>query len=105
MSAERKLREPLQGQTGWLRLTPLGGLEIELYDYSSDAESWFGHDVAWVWTVETLEKLWEHLPERARYSSEALFDALTEVAPDARGLVRWLREKGAPVAEKFDSWA
>ncbi len=104
---EVKLVEPLPQQSGWLRLTEADCLEVELYDFSSDAQGWFGNDVAWVWVVESsaLPRVYARLAAEARCSDPALLAAIVDKGQHARGIVDWLRAAGVPVSEQFDSWA
>jgi len=87
-----------------------GGIELELYDFSPQAESSMGNDVAWLYRIEKAHKprLRELLAERtgrAVGDDESVLEAFAKAFEHVHAIRDWLREKGIPYEEKFDSWA
>lgn len=110
MSPEIRLKGPWDKTAAWARLTPEGALELELYDYSEEAERWMGNDVAWIWRVAPADlpaarQAIARIAPRALAGDEALLAALAEDFPHVHAVRDCLRQSGVPLAEKFDSWA
>ena len=109
---EVKLKSPFAGNqsTAWARIRPDGGIELELYDFSDEAQSSMGNDVAWIWTVDLAAKprFVELLAARAGAeipNDETLLDALARNFEHVHAIRAWMRENQIPFEEKFDSWA
>jgi hypothetical protein len=51
-----KLRGKLKGTASWVEIKPDGGLQLEFFDYSEDAQAIFGHDIAYLIQVSEHEK-------------------------------------------------
>jgi hypothetical protein len=107
-----KLNSPFRGNDSTAAATVLGdgGIQLDLYDYSDEAQSSMGHDVAWFWTVETAHKprLIELLEKRTGATiqdDQALLDLLAHEFSDVHAIRDWLRENNIPYEERFDSSA
>lgn len=93
--------------SGSARLTTEGSLELELYDFSDQAQQSMGNDVAWIWTVaaEDMPALLHMLPVEAALSDQALIDALVAAHGHVHAIRDWIRAQNIPLREDFDSWA
>jgi hypothetical protein len=107
---EVKLQGVLEKTASWARVLDDGRIELEYYDFSSDAEDWFGHDIAWMYYVEAGEKsricalLAEHTGVRID-GDRAMLDAMAANFRDVKLVRDWLKEKQIPIRQGFDSWA
>lgn len=109
---EIKLKSPFTGDqsTAWARVLGDGGIELGLFDFSDEAQSSMGHDVAWTWTIEPAQKprlleLLEERTGRAIRDYQTLLDVLAQNFSDVHAIRAWLREKQIPFKEEFDSRA
>jgi len=107
-----KLKSPFQGtqSSASARVREDGGIDLDLYDFSDEAQSSMGNDVAWIWRIDTAQRprLVELLEERtgtAIRDDQALLDAFARHFPHVHAIRDWLKEKGIAYEEKFDSWA
>ena len=105
-----KINSPWQKSAAWARVLEDGRIELELYDYSPEAQANMGNDVAWLYRVETagMPRLLALLQERtgsAIASDEALLDAFAKGFSHVHAIRDWLRENQIPYEEIFDSWA
>ncbi len=102
-----KIRSPWPKSSAWARIITDGSLELELYDFSSQAESSMGGDVAWIWTVEAddIPQLLSHLPAQAGDGDQALLTMLILSFTDVHAIRDWIRKKQIPLREDFDSQA
>jgi hypothetical protein len=87
-----------------------GGIELELYDFSDEAQSSMGNDVAWIWKIDAAQRprLVELLEGRTGApirDDQTLLDALAQSFSHVHAIRDWLKEEGIPYEEKFDSWA
>ena len=105
-----KLKGPWDHSAAWARVMADGRLELELYDFSEEAQSSMGNDVAWIWSVaaadvpRVLELLQEKTGE-AISGDKQLLAAFKKHFEHVHAVRNWLREKQIPLDEKFDSWA
>src|SRR5437879_974967 len=99
-----KLKGILDHTASWARVLADGRIELEYYDFSPDAQEWFGNDVAWTYRIEASEKprLYALL---AVTDDRAMLDAIAATFGDAKAVRDWLQENGVPYIEEFDSWA
>jgi hypothetical protein len=107
---EIKLKSSWKQSSAWARVLEDGRIELELYDFSQDAQDHMGNDVAWIWRVETariprLLKLLEERTGTAIRDDQALLDAFARNFPHVHAIRDWFKEKWIPYEEKFDSWA
>jgi hypothetical protein len=87
-----------------------GRVELEFYDYSPAAQDHFGNDVAWMYRIAASEKprLIQLLAEETGTSvtdDQTMLDAFATKFPDTWFVKDWLKTKGVPFEEEFDSWA
>lgn len=107
-----KLKSPWDHSAAWARVMVDGSVELELYDFSEQAQSSMGNNVAWIWSfkAEHVPRVIELLKEHCRNvteigSDEALLEALARHFAHVHAVRDWLREKQIHLEEKFDSWA
>lgn len=105
-----KIKSPWDHSAAWARVTHDGGIELELYDFSDQAQSSMGNDVAWIWSVTAADKprvveLLQELTGTAIADDAALLEAFAKHFPHVHAVRNWMREKQIPLEEKFDSWA
>lgn len=94
----------------WARLMANGCLELELYDFSDQAQSSLGNDVAWIWTVagrhrSKVARLLEEKTGTTMVDDGAMLDTLAKSFPHVHAVRDWLVEKRIPVEENFVPWA
>jgi hypothetical protein len=90
-----------------------GSLVVELYDFSPEAERWFGNDVAFLLKVSAPDK--EQMLARLQAGQPPLPDAsdradlllrlIAERFSDYFAVKQWLEENAIPYQKEFDSWA
>ena len=104
---EMKIRSPWEKSSAWARVITDGSLELELYDFSPQAQSSMGGDVAWIWTVEAqdMPQLLSLLPSQAREGDQGLLTMLILSFMDVHAIRDWIREQKIPLREDFDSSA
>ncbi|MCC6368033.1 MAG: hypothetical protein IT165_31295 [Bryobacterales bacterium] len=105
-----KLRSPWDKSAAWARVLTDGRLELELYDFSPEAQAHMGNDVAWMYRVSPVHmpKLYELLEKRTGspiVNDEMLLQVIAETFAHAHAVRDWLRENTIPFEEEFDSWA
>lgn len=105
-----KLRGLLPQTASWARILDDGRLELEHYDFSGDAEKWFGHDVAWIYRVQPADKprVYELLVTRSGKKitdDQTMLDAFVWLFRDVKEIRDLLKENGVLYEEVFDSWA
>ena len=98
------LKAPWSGASAWASINGNGDLELELFDYSDEAASSLGGDVAWIWTVEKKEisRITNLLGVCGK---TAMLNAFAERFANVHAVRDWLKAQGIPVHEKFDSQA
>jgi hypothetical protein len=89
-----------------------GGLVVELYDFSADAHTWLGNDVAFLLELGPAEKdavlrqlLGGHDAPNARDRDALLLQLVAERFDDYYAVEQWLNEQGIPFRKRFEPWA
>ncbi len=110
-----KLANGLPHTASWARIAEDGSLVVELYDFSPDAETWFGNDVAFLLHVRPRDKqrvLAHLLRERAGTDGDDDSDADTKLLrlmgerfADYYAVKEWLDQNGIPYGKEFEPWA
>lgn len=101
-----KLASPWDKSAAWARVMEGGRLELELYDFSDEANAHLGNDVAWIWKVsaeDTAQAMWQ-LGVKAR-DYPALLQKIRDQFPTVHKARDWFKASGFAVEELFDSWA
>ena len=112
---EVKLSSGLPHTASWARLAEDGSLIVELYDFSPDAEKWFGNDVAFLLHVRPRDKkrvLAQLLREQAGADADDHADAdatllrlVHERFADYYAVKEWLDRNGVVYDKEFEPWA
>lgn len=108
-----KLRGVLERTASSAEIKSDGGLTVELYDFSREAEEMFGNDVAFLLKISSDDKnkiLLRLMAERSQMSDTPdrdglLLRLLQERFADYYEVKRWLEENEIPFQKEFDSWA
>jgi hypothetical protein len=90
-----------------------GSLVVQLYDFSSEAEKWFGNEVAFLLKVSPSDKgkmlscLLGGQKQMVDESQEddLLLQLLKERFTDYHDVKQWMEENEIPYEKEFDSWA
>ena len=108
------LRNVLAHTASWASIEPDGGLLVELYDFSPEAHSCLGNDVAFLLHVAAADKE-RLLAELLRYragdvpdasrSDAALLQLLREGFEDYYAVKEWFEQHAIPYRKEFDPWA
>jgi hypothetical protein len=103
-----KLKGILPHSASWARILEDGRIELEFYDHSPEAENHLGGDVAWMYRIAATERLRliELLEARTGAmitGDQSLLDAIAAAFRDTWAVRDWLKEKGVPYDEQFDS--
>lgn len=78
-----------------------GHLKVEFYDFSETAQEMFGNDIAYVLTVEEMEKLFALV----RRDEKSLAPWVAENFMDYFGFERWLKDNEIRFSVEWESWA
>ena len=103
-----KLRGGLENTASTVRVEDDGRLVIEFYDFSSEAQSAFGNDVAYLVTVAPAEVSRVALLLGVAENEAAgppLLERMNERFFSYFDAKKWLDENAIPYVEAFDSWA
>lgn len=105
-----KLGSPWDGASAWATILEDGCIQLELYDHSKEAESRFGNDVAWNYTIQPAEKprlidALAKLTGQPIAGDKAILGTFAEAFEDVHAIRDWLKQEEIPFKESFDSWA
>jgi hypothetical protein len=108
-----RLRGVLDKTASWARIAGDGSLVVELYDFSADAEKWFGNDVAFLLHVAAADKprmlarLRGDVAESARddAADAVLLRLVRERFDDYYAVKEWLDREGIAYRKEFEPWA
>ncbi len=108
-----KLKGVLEHTASSAEIKSDGSLVVELYDFSSEAEQFFGNDVAFLLIVSASDKdkVLSRLMEKQAQTpdianpDELLLRLLKDRFVDYYAVKQWLEENGIPYQKEFDSWA
>jgi hypothetical protein len=107
-----KLKGVLENTTTSVEIMDDGSMVIEFYDFSKEAESSFGNDVAYILTVNCSEK--EKVLLRLAKKQEMtdnldkdkiLLRLMEEQFKDYFEIQEWLQANGIEYRKSFDPWA
>ena len=102
MTEKTKLTGGPEKTVTWIWLDAEGGqLHVEYYDFSEDAQRFFGNDIAYTLTVKEMDKLFS----AAKRDETSLMDLLQENFKSYFGIKRWLEENGIGFSIETESWA
>ncbi len=107
-----RLRGVLPHTASCVAIDERGGLVVELYDFSPEAHTCLGNDVAFLMHLGTAEKahVLRRLIEGRQPADAADRDALVlhliaERFADYYDVKRWLEAEGIPYRDEFVPWA
>jgi hypothetical protein len=109
-----KLKGDMPHAAHTAEITADGGLVVELYDFSDDAHSSLGNDVAFLLRLsseakgELLSKLIETggpLESAGGQEDDLVLRLLSERFATYHDVQKWLQEHAIPFQKEFDSWA
>ncbi|HEY0383599.1 MAG TPA: hypothetical protein VGC72_15520 [Candidatus Elarobacter sp.] len=114
MTAEKrvKLRGVLAQTASWATIGDDGGLVVELYDFSAEAHTWLGNDVAFLLKIGAAEKgemsarlLAASSRADAPDDDERLLRCMQERFADYHAVKDWLEDQGIAFRKEFEPWA
>jgi hypothetical protein len=76
-------------------------LKVEYYDFSQEAQNAFGNDIAYILTINEMEKLFSITNQ----NENSVIDWLTRNFQSYFGIKQWLEENGIGFEKQIDSWA
>jgi hypothetical protein len=76
-------------------------LKVEFYDFSETAQEMSGNDIAYVLTVEEMDKLFALV----KRDENSLAPWVAENFMDYFGIERWLKDNGISFRVDRESWA
>jgi hypothetical protein len=101
MAEKIKLTGGLDKTVTWIWLDNDGLLKVEYYDFSEDAQSMFGNDIAYTMTVVQMSKLYSV----AEQHETSLSRWITENFQSYFGIKKWLEENEIDFRVERESWA
>jgi hypothetical protein len=105
-----KLRGKLKGTASWVEIKADGGLQLEFFDYSEDAQAIFGHDIAYLIQVSEQEKqqamAFLNISDDGMANPDlVLLERLEESFVDYFECKEWLDAHGVSYQKEFDAMA
>jgi len=102
MTEKTKLTGGPEKTVTWIWLDPAGGqLNVEYYDFSEEAQRFFGNDIAYTLTVTEMSKLYSD----AKQTESLLIQWMTENFKSYFGIKQWLEEHKISFAVEIESHA
>ena len=106
---KRKLRGKLKGTASWIEIRADGGMQLEFFDYSEDAQAIFGHDIAYLIQVSAHEKrrvmAFLNIHGALMHPDHLLLERIEESFVDYFECKEWLDAHGIAYQKEFDSMA
>jgi hypothetical protein len=107
-----KLRGVLAQTASWATIGDDGGLVVELYDFSAEAHTWLGNDVAFLLELGATAKdaalarlLGGQQPPNESERDALLLQLVAERFDDYYAVERWLNDQGISFRKQFEPWA
>jgi hypothetical protein len=100
MTEKTKLTGGLEKTVTWIWLEN-NQLKIEYYDFSEEAHNAFGNDIAYILTVNEMEKLYSATSQ----NEITLIQWLSENFKSYFDIKKWLEENKISYKKEIDSWA
>jgi hypothetical protein len=105
-----KLRGKLKGTVSWVEIKTDGGLRLEFFDYSEDAQVFLGHDVAYLIHLSPEEKrqvmAFLNIGENdLTHPDVMLLERIEESFADYFEFKEWLDAHGISYQKEFDAMA
>ncbi len=103
--ARVKLRGVLERTASWAYVDGRGELVVELYDFSPDAHTWLGNDVAFLLHVAAADKARVIAELGGAGDDGALLRLLRERFEDYYAVKEWFDQHAIPYRREFEPWA
>jgi hypothetical protein len=100
MTEKTKLNGGLSKTVTWIWLED-NKLKVEYYDFSEEAQNTFGNDIAYILTVNEMEKLFSISNQNA----DTLIEWLEKNFQSYFDIKQWLEENKIDFEKEIDSWA
>jgi hypothetical protein len=100
MTEKIKLAGGPDKTVSWIWLED-GQLKVEYYDFSEEAHTFFGNNIAWTITVNGMEKLLSI----ASKDETKLIPWMEHYFESYFGIKQWLEENGVEFSIERESWA
>lgn len=100
MTEKVKLTGGLDKTVTWIWIDN-GQLNVEFYDFSEEAHTFFGNDIAWTITVHDMDKLYSTVNKDA----VSLISWIEQYFKSYFGIKQWLEENGIAFSIERESWA
>ena len=104
-----KLRGKLRGTVSWVEIKTDGGLRLEFFDYSEDAQVFLGHDVAYLFHLSPEEKsqvmAFLNIFDDLTHPDVVLLERIEEGFTDYFEFREWLDAHGISYQKEFDAMA
>jgi hypothetical protein len=106
-----RLRGVLPHTASSATIEPHGGLVVELYDFSAEAQRWLGNDVAFFLRLDApatdlvRERLLGSPAPAAAARDELLLQLMENRFEDYYAVKQWLDDEGIPYRKEFEPWA
>jgi hypothetical protein len=105
-----KLRGKLKGTVSWVEIKTDGGLRLEFFDYSEDAQVFLGHDVAYLIHLSPEEKrqvmaFLNIFDDDLTHPDVMLLERIEESFADYFECKEWLDAHGISYQKEFDAMA
>ena len=107
-----KLRGVLAQTATWAVVGDDGNLVVELYDFSADAHTLLGNDVAFLLELGAEAKdaaltrlLGDRPPPNGSDRDALLLRLIAERFDDYYAVQQWLNDHGIPFRKQFEPWA
>jgi hypothetical protein len=85
----------------WIWLNNNGQLKVEYYDFSEAAQRLFGNDIAYIITVNQMDKLYATVNQ----NETSLISWMEQYFRSYFGIKKWLEEKGIDFSIQVEGWA
>ena len=86
----------------WIWLDPADGhLKVEYYDFSESAQRLFGNDIAYILTVNDMDKLYATIHKDAT----SLLAWMEQYFKSYFGIKQWLEQNGIDFHVEIEGWA
>ena len=100
MTEKLKLSGGLDNTVTWVWIDK-GHLKVEFYDFSETAQEMFGNDIAYILTVEEMDRLFALV----KRDEDFLILWVAENFMDYFGVERWLKDNEISFSIDRESWA
>jgi hypothetical protein len=107
-----KLRGVLANTASWAIIGDNGNLVVELYDFSADAQTWLGNDVAFLLELDVAAKdaalallFGGEPPPDGSVRDALLLQLVAERFDDYYAVQQWLNDQKIPFRKQFEPWA